>query len=235
MVQRGPAAGLLAQLVVLVVLATTAGLDPLGWAAGLGYGTVTYVALGVHLDRHHRGRLGPADRVTLTRAVVVGGVTALVVTGSPRVPVLVALVTAALLLDRVDGEVARRTGTASGFGAAFDMEVDAFLILVLSGYVAGRLGTWVLLIGAARYALWVAGWLLPWLRASVPPRPWAKVVAAVQGIVLAVAAAGVLPRAVTVALVAAALLLLAESFGHQVLWLRTHRTAPARVPVGAAG
>ena len=32
-----------------------------------------------------------------------------------------------------------------------------------------------------------------------------------------------------------ALLLLAESFGHQVLWLRTHRTATVRVPVGAAG
>ena len=46
----------------------------------------------------------------------------------------------ALLLDAVDGGVARRTGTVSGFGARFDMEVDAFLILVLSGYVAGRLG-----------------------------------------------------------------------------------------------
>ena len=39
-------------------------------------------------------------------------------------------------LDAVDGQVARRTGTVSALGARFDMEVDAFLILVLSVYVA---------------------------------------------------------------------------------------------------
>ena len=43
----------------------------------------------------------------------------------------------ALALDGVDGQVARRTGTASELGARFDMEVDAFLILVLS-VAAGR-------------------------------------------------------------------------------------------------
>ena len=36
------------------------------------------------------------------------------------------------VLDAVDGHVARRTGTATAFGARFDMEVDAFLIVVLS-------------------------------------------------------------------------------------------------------
>ena len=44
-------------------------------------------------------------------------------------------------------------------------------------------------IGAARYVLVLAERvLLPWLRRPVPPRYWRKVVAAVQGIVLAVAA-----------------------------------------------
>ena len=76
------------------------------------------------------------------------------------------------------------------------MEVDAFLILVLSVYVARaarRVGA-----GDRRGALRAssaAGWVLPWLRAPLPPRYWRKVVAAVQGIVLAVAAAGVLPAA----------------------------------------
>ena len=74
------------------------------------------------------------------------------------------------------------------------MEVDAFLILVLSVYVARSVGPWVLAIGVARYAFVVAGWLLPWLREPLPPRYWRKVVAAIQGIVLTVAAADVLPR-----------------------------------------
>ena len=42
----------------------------------------------------------------------------------------------ALALDGVDGQVARRTGTVSALGARFDMEVDAFLVLVLSVHVA---------------------------------------------------------------------------------------------------
>ena len=65
-------------------------------------------------------------------------------------------------------QVARRTGTASAFGARFDMEVDAFLILVLSVYVARPLGAWVLAIGLARYVLLLAERLLPWLRRPVP-------------------------------------------------------------------
>ena len=92
-------------------------------------------------------------------------------------------------LDAVDGRVARRTGTVTPLGARFDMEVDAFLIAVLSVYVAPDVGAWVLAIGAMRYAYVAAGWALPWLRRPTPPRYWAKVVAAVQGVVLAVAAA----------------------------------------------
>jgi phosphatidylglycerophosphate synthase len=233
-VQRGPLLGLLAQVALLAALATTTGLDVLGGVAGLAVGAVTYAALVVALLRHGRDRLGPADEVTLLRAVLAGGVTALVLARDPDVTVLVALAALALVLDRVDGEVARRSGTVSRFGAAFDMEVDAFLILVLSWYVARGVGPWVLLIGAARYALWLAARLLPWLREQVPPRPWAKVVAAVQGVVLTVAAAGVLPTPWTVLLLVAALVLLAESFAHQVWWLRSHRTDAVPVPVGAA-
>ena len=129
----------------------------------------------------------------------------------------------ALVLDAVDGWVARRTRTTATLGARFDGEVDAFLILVLSVYVARSAGAWVLAIGAARYAFLAAGWLLPWMRAPLPPRYWRKVVAATQGIVLTVAAAGVLPPAVTAGALVVALVLLAESFGRDVWWLRSNR------------
>ena len=126
----------------------------------------------------------------------------------------------ALALDWVDGQVARRTHTESAFGARFDMEVDAFLILVLSVYVARSAGAWVLAIGLARYLLLAAEHVLPWLRRPTPPRYWGKVVAALQGIVLTVAAADVLPadRSPTCCS-SIALALLAESFGRQVWWL----------------
>ena len=132
---------------------------------------------------------------------------------------LVTLSVLALVLDAVDGLVARRTSTATPLGARMDGEVDAFLILLLSIIVSRDYGWWVLAIGAARYALLLAGWLIPWLAAPLPPRYWRKVVAAVQGIVLTVAASGVPGRLAGMFAVAAALLLLAESFGRDVIWL----------------
>ena len=136
----------------------------------------------------------------------------------------------ALILDAVDGQVARRTGTATVLGARFDMEVDAFLILVLSVYVARSVGAWVLAIGVMRYAYLVATWAWCWMRASPPPRYWRKVVAAVQGVVLVVVAADVLPEPLEVAAVVVALALLVESFGRDVAWLwsRTERLAERR-------
>ncbi|MEP9361605.1 CDP-alcohol phosphatidyltransferase family protein [Nocardioides sp. CN2-186] len=143
-----------------------------------------------------------------------------------------ALVVVALALDWVDGQVARRTHTESAFGARFDMETDAFLIAVLSVYVAIDAGWWVLLIGAARYLLWLAERVWPWLRRPVPPRHWRKVVAAVQGIVLAAAASQLLPEQLTDAALVVALALLAESFGRDVWWLRRTRKVDSPYPTG---
>jgi phosphatidylglycerophosphate synthase len=179
-------------------------------------------------------RLGPADRVTLSRAVLVGGVLALATTSlSEPTPVslLVALTAAALALDAVDGQVARRTGTVSALGARFDMEVDAFLLLVLSAFVAQLLGPWVLMIGLMRYAFVVAGWILPRLRAQLPPRYWRKVVTAVQGIALTLAASGLVPTLAGM-LVAVALALLVESFGRDVAWLALRSRTASRSSAG---
>ena len=219
-------AGFVAALVLLGILTLTAGLRIPAIAAGLTYAVVLAVCVGRARSDDGGSAIGPADVVTLTRAVLVAGVTALVVESLGRpvsVPLLVALSATALVLDAVDGAVARRTRTASSFGARFDMEIDAFLILVLSVSVARSYGAWVLAIGAARYALWVAGRLWPWLTATVPPRYWRKVVAAVQGIVLTVVLAGILPQAVNTALLVGAAVLLAESFGRDVWWLWRHR------------
>jgi phosphatidylglycerophosphate synthase len=221
-VRTGPLIGLIAQIVLLAGLAQTVGLSDAGWLAGIAYGVVVCAALTHGLERAGADELGPANRVTLARATLVGGVTALIVdtfAAHTSVAVLVALAAVALVLDAVDGQVARRTGNVTALGAGFDMEVDSLLCV----YVAGSVGGWVLAIGAMRYALLVATWVLPWTRGPVPPRYWRKVVAATQGIVLVVAAAGVLPGQVVVAALAVALCLLVESFGRDVVWLWRQR------------
>ena len=221
--------GLLATAALLGVVSATAGLGVGGWIAGLAIGSAAAALLATARMRSDQPAIHPADWVTLTRAVLIAGVAGLVADSFSRhvsITALVTIATVALVLDAVDGQVARRTGTATPLGARIDGEVDAFLILLLSIAVSQRYGSWVLVIGAARYALLLAGWLIPWLAAPLPPRYWRKVVAAVQGIVLTVAASGLLDRVAGMIAVAVALLLLAESFGRDVVWL--YRTGAGR-------
>ena len=228
--------GVLATAALLAVLSATAGLGVAGWIAGLATGSAaTALIVTARMRSDHPG-IYPPDWVTLARALLIAGVAGLVADSFGRpmsVTALVALSTVALVLDAVDGQVARRTGTATPLGARIDGETDAFLILLLSIAVSQDYGGWVLAIGAARYALLLAGWLIPWLAAPLPPRYWGKVVAAVQGIVLTVAASGLIDRRTGMIAVAAALLLLAESFGRNVIWL--YRTGAGRAPAGHCG
>ena len=231
-------ASLVALVVLLAVLGVAPGIGLVGWAAGLTCGTALSVAVARSASNGRVEAFGPADLVTLTRATLSCGVAALVADSFVReVPAwtLVALAAVALALDTVDGQVARRTGTASRFGARLDGEADAFLMLVLSVYVARGVGVWVLAIGAVRYPFAIAGWVLPWMRAQLPPRYWRKVVTATAGLALTFAAAEIAAREATYALVLA-LVLLAESFGRDVWWLWRHRpgdiaaATPERTP-----
>ena len=203
----------------LAFTAWLAGLSPAGWIAGLLYLVVSNALLTRGLRREAFVRFGPANAATAARSTLVGIVTALVATSfaSPiPVPLLIGVTVPALALDAVDGWLARRTHTVSTLGARFDMEVDAFLIMVLSAYVSQELGVWVLTIGLMRYAFVAAAWLLPWLGGTLPPRQWRKVVAAATAIALTIAAtAGVAPL-LDMAVTALALGLLIESFGRDV-------------------
>ncbi|MDX3227654.1 CDP-alcohol phosphatidyltransferase family protein [Streptomyces sp. ME19-01-6] len=237
LLRQETAVGAVAQIILLALLGTALGLGPAGWLTGLAFAFATWAVLTRAVCRSWLRSFGAANRVTLARATLVGGVTALVADSfqsPPRVPVLVALTTVALILDAVDGKVARRTGTASPLGARFDMEVDAFLILVLSVYVATSLGPWVLTIGAMRYAFVAAARALPWLNEPLPVNTARKAVAALQGIALLVAAAAILPHPVSFAVVLVALALLVWSFARDIRWLWHTRTRHAATGRSAA-
>jgi len=118
--QAGPATGLIAQLLLLAVLAGTAGLAAAGWVVGVACAVTMAAILADGLARDPGDRLGPASWVTLARATLAIGVAALVadsfLVGTP-VALLVTLAAVALALDAVDGWLARRTGTATALGA----------------------------------------------------------------------------------------------------------------------
>src|SRR3984957_6693384 len=214
--------GLLATAALLGVVSVTAGLGLAGWITGLATGTAAAALLATARMRSDPPSMHPADWVTLTRAVLIAGVAGLVADSFSRpvsVAALVTLAPVALVLDAVDGQVARRTGTATPLGGRLDGEVDAFLILLLSIFVSQTYSSLVLAICAIRYVFLLAVWLMPWLAAPLPYIYWRKVVAAVQGIVLTVAASGVLSHLVGLIAVGAAALLLAESFGRDIIWL----------------
>src|SRR5438105_998134 len=80
---------------------------------------------------HPYTAFGPANWVTTMRAALVALVGGAI--GEPRDPAIAAWAAATAILitlmDGVDGWLARRSGMRSTFGARFDMEVDALLIL----------------------------------------------------------------------------------------------------------
>ena len=211
------------------------GLPAIGLTAALAYLAASNALLLIALRRRRTPRFGWANVATATRSALVAIITGLVAASFVApipVPLLIGLIVPALTLDAVDGWVARRTGTTTELGARFDMEVDAFLLLVLSAYVAQILGPWVLAIGLMRYVFVAAGWILPWLSLLLPPRYWRKVVTAVQGIALTLAASGLIPELAAV-LVGVALAMLVESFGRDALWLAL-RSRARRAEVGAS-
>jgi phosphatidylglycerophosphate synthase len=217
-------------IALLATLWSAASLSVAGFLAGTGYLVVSNLLVSLGMWRRAMPRLGPANAATATRSVLVGLVTSIAVSSITQpspLPLLVGLTVVALLLDAVDGWLARRFSSESELGARFDMEVDAFLMLVLSAFDARLLGWWILSIGLMRYAFVLVGWLLPWMRAQLPLRYWRKVVTAVAGIALALAATGWNPLVGESAL-ATALVLLVESFGRDCVWLFSRRTASRR-------
>lgn len=207
---------------LVTLVAPGIGLGVLAVAAGL---VAPVVATGA-LVRRRPSAVSPADMATLGRVGLTGVVaTATVLVLGGQLPArswaLALVVGAALLLDAVNGWLARATGTASAAGARLDMESDAALLLVLSILVGVTLGWWVLAIGAMRYAFVLASWIRPALRGELTPRGSRRTVAAVQGVALLVALVPVVPAHWAAGGVALALAALTVSFGRDVVDLES--------------
>jgi phosphatidylglycerophosphate synthase len=131
----------------------------------------------------------------------------------------------ALILDGVDGHLARRTNSASEFGARFDMELDALFILGLCLMVLaiGKADAWVLALGLMRYGFVVAAWAMPWMNQPLPPSFRRKTVCVWQVVALMVAIVPLTPSLLVGVSLATALLLLIWSFSLDIHWLCQRR------------
>lgn len=166
---------------------------------------------------------GWANFITSVRAafacVLVGALIAAPATiGSWGLPCLAAV---ALILDGLDGYVARRLGATSSFGHHFDREVDAALVLILTVllWLSGKIGIWIVAAGLMRYLLLGAGLVWPTLAQNLPESRFRSVVCAVLIGALLLCLTPVVEGILATAVAGAALSALTLSFAKDLMWL----------------
>jgi phosphatidylglycerophosphate synthase len=172
---------------------------------------------------HPFDRMGPANGVTAARAALAALVAGFI--GEPnsaRAAWFIATTSGVVIaLDGVDGWLARRTRLVSAFGARFDMEVDALLILALSllAWQYDKAGGWIALAGLMRYGFVAAGWIVPRLRRPLPPSRRRQLVCVVQVAGLSLVMLPGFGPPVTVWISAGLFAALSWSFLVDVMWL----------------
>jgi phosphatidylglycerophosphate synthase len=221
---RGIATAGSAAIVIALISAPLIGAGPgyLMKTVGL-FAIVSALVLGGVGAHHPFSRIGPANQVTLFRAALVAVAVGQV--GEPPSAqaawLAVGMTSLAAILDGVDGWLARRSGQSSAFGARFDLETDALLILGLSVLVwqHGKAGVWVLACGVMRYAFIACTWLVPGMGGPLRSTRRGKTVAIGQLAGLGAALSPVVPSPYSVVTSAATLAALSWSFAVDVLWL----------------
>jgi phosphatidylglycerophosphate synthase len=185
---------------------------------------VMFAAIGgLDHGRHPFDRFGPANRITTLRAALVALVAGLV--GERPVPALAAVAAGtalvATMLDGLDGRLARQSGMSSAFGARFDLEVDALLIMALAAlaWLHGKAGAWILMAGLMRYIFIGAGALWEWMRRPLPPSRRRQTICVVQIIGLIVTVAPFVRPPLSAIVAGLSLAALAYSFVVDTLWL----------------
>jgi phosphatidylglycerophosphate synthase len=231
---NSPLPDLLAGALVLLLLCgltQTAVSLPL---AAISFAMAFYIAIGLIVfigwrRRHDQSpTFGWANRVTLLRALLTCWLAALL----PYPDLLATLIwpyviisSINLILDGVDGGIARITRSTSGFGARFDMELDAFFLLVLCSALLSldKTGAWVLALGLMRYTFLLAGVIWPWLKRPLRDSFRRKTVCVWQAATLLIALVPFIGSAFASMTLALALCLLIYSFGADTWWLFRQR------------
>jgi phosphatidylglycerophosphate synthase len=162
------------------------------------------------------GAFGAANAITTTRLAIALAF-GLAPTGTPGA-VMAALMVLVWSLDAIDGWIARRDGLESTFGATFDMETDALLVLFadLQLWQRGRFGAWILISGLLRYTYVLALAIRPPPSGHVPRSRFGR--AAFLALVVGLAAGFAWPGSAGTALALLGALAVGASFARSFLW-----------------
>lgn len=163
-----------------------------------------------------RGPFGAANAVT---AIRLAGVLGLALAPAPTPGwALAAALGLVWALDGVDGWIARRRGLASAFGAAFDQETDALLILAADAQLwqRGRFAAWILATGVLRYGYVLALAIAPRPAGHVPRVRLARL--AFLALVAGLTAGFALENPAGTALAVLGTAAVTASFAHSFYW-----------------
>ncbi|MBU2956561.1 CDP-alcohol phosphatidyltransferase family protein [Paracoccus sp. 1_MG-2023] len=221
--------GLPVALIAGLVLTATVGTF-LGTAAAASVGMAIFALTGAGIAQlmrwHYPHRVfGGCNAVTLMRTALTVALIVPLIAGNPAGWWVASVAGIALIMDGIDGWLARRSGLSSEFGARFDMEVDAALALVLSlhALVGSPIGPEVLLLGVMRYLFVLAGICHHAFRQPLPPSFLRKAICVMQlGALILLQLPMVSPDAgIIIGRIAAGALI--WSFGTDAIWLWRHR------------
>ncbi len=225
--------GLAAVVAVGLAAVEVAGFASAVVVAAASVFTVLAAVVLARVERFHpHAGFGTANRITVARAALnclLVGLVADPATVAAAWPqglgwAVIGLTLLSLALDGIDGYAARRTGAASRFGARFDVEVDALLLVALAAlaFLLGKAGAWVLASGGLYYAFLATRRLWPRLAYPLPPALWRKAVFVVQAAALIVVALPMIEPPLSGAIAATALAFLVGGFAVDVRWLLRH-------------
>ena len=212
---------LLAGLLSLLGFSFAANFQISAVSLGVGfYAVATVLMIWLFGRGYPHPTIGKGNAVTLGRLVLVSFLAAnLLAVENPWLVVVIAI--SALVLDGVDGFLARKEGRVSDFGARIDMEVDSALALVLALniWIAGITGPVILLLGAPRYLFIFAARFVSFLNKPLPYSLARRVISVVQIASLIGLNSPIIPSflAPPIALIVAGLLI--WSFGRDIIWL----------------
>jgi phosphatidylglycerophosphate synthase len=223
-------------LVVAAAAAITFELGPDYWLrAAIAFGGAVTIVWWLAKWPSALASFGAANRITLLRVAVISLVAASVgeMASVGLSWAIIGVTTVALFLDGLDGHIARRNNTISAFGARFDMETDAALIMILSVlcWSFGKAGFWILTAGAMRYAFVLASSVFHWMRTPLPYSRRRQTVCIWQSALLLGVISPVFPYPASAVLGAATLVMLGTSFLIDIHWLWT-QPRPPRGPAG---
>jgi CDP-diacylglycerol--glycerol-3-phosphate 3-phosphatidyltransferase len=153
-------------------------------------------------DNHRRGEeallptLGAGNLATTLRGMLIGLLAGFLLVPRPTTGASAwapgALYTLAVLVDYIDGFLARATDHTTALGERLDTNFDALGILIapLLGVLYGQLPIWYLLVSAARYLFVFGSW---WLKRqgqtlyNLDDNPTRRAMAGLQMVVISVA------------------------------------------------